>query len=78
MKSLDVLSPLWDSKLQKPPLLRRWFLIEIILAGMEGFEPPNARTKTWCLTTWRHPNMLPSNFLGNRDDFNLFSGNIQC
>ncbi len=25
------------------------------LAGMEGFEPPNARTKTWCLTTWRHP-----------------------
>jgi hypothetical protein len=25
------------------------------LAGMEGFEPPNARTKTWCLTTWPHP-----------------------
>ena len=25
------------------------------LAGMEGFEPPNARTRTWCLTTWRHP-----------------------
>jgi hypothetical protein len=27
----------------------------ILLAGMEGFEPPNARTKTWCLTTWPHP-----------------------
>ncbi len=27
------------------------------LAGMEGFEPPNARTKTWCLTTWPHPNI---------------------
>jgi hypothetical protein len=24
---------------------------------MEGFEPPNARTKTWCLTTWPHPNI---------------------
>lgn len=30
------------------------------LAGMEGFEPPNARTKTWCLTTWPHPNMYLS------------------
>ena len=27
------------------------------MAGAEGFEPPNARTKTWCLTTWRRPNM---------------------
>lgn len=26
------------------------------LAGMEGFEPPNAGTRTQCLTTWRHPN----------------------
>ena len=26
-----------------------------IMAGAEGFEPPNARTKTWCLTTWRRP-----------------------
>ena len=25
------------------------------MAGMEGFEPPNASTKNWCLTTWRHP-----------------------
>ena len=25
------------------------------MAGTEGFEPPNARTKTWCLTTWRRP-----------------------
>ena len=27
------------------------------LAGDEGFEPPNARTRTWCLTTWRIPSM---------------------
>ena len=26
------------------------------LAGVEGFEPPNAWTKTMCLTTWPHPN----------------------
>ena len=26
------------------------------MAGMEGFEPPNAGTRTRCLTTWRHPN----------------------
>lgn len=25
------------------------------MVGMEGFEPPNAGTKTLCLTTWRHP-----------------------
>lgn len=26
------------------------------MAGEEGLEPPNARTKTWCLTTWPLPN----------------------
>jgi hypothetical protein len=26
-----------------------------IVAGMEGFEPPNVGTKNRCLTTWRHP-----------------------
>ena len=25
------------------------------MAGAEGFEPPNASTKNWCLTTWRRP-----------------------
>ena len=25
------------------------------LAGMEGFEPPDAGTRNQCLTTWRHP-----------------------
>jgi hypothetical protein len=29
-----------------------------ILAGGEGFEPPNAGTKTRCLTTWPTPNRL--------------------
>ena len=28
------------------------------MAGPEGFEPPNARTKTWCLTAWPRPNIL--------------------
>ncbi len=27
------------------------------LAGAEGFEPPNASTKNWCLTTWPRPNV---------------------
>ena len=27
-----------------------------MLAGAEGFEPPNAGTKTRCLTAWRRPN----------------------
>ena len=35
----------------------QWTRIIPNLAGMEGFEPPNARTKTWCLTTWPHPNI---------------------
>lgn len=34
----------------------------IFVAGVEGFEPPNARTKTWCLTTWPHPNICQSPF----------------
>jgi hypothetical protein len=25
------------------------------MAGGTGFEPVNARTKTWCLTTWPTP-----------------------
>ena len=28
------------------------------MAGDEGFEPPNAWTKTMCLTTWPIPNTL--------------------
>ena len=32
------------------------------LAGVEGFEPPNAWTKTMCLTTWRHPNVTEMRF----------------
>ena len=28
------------------------------LAGTAGIEPANARTKTWCLTTWRRPNQI--------------------
>ena len=29
-----------------------------LMAGVEGFEPPNGGIKTRCLTTWRHPNGL--------------------
>ena len=25
------------------------------MARAEGFEPPNASTKNWCLTTWPRP-----------------------
>ncbi|EST59334.1 hypothetical protein K151_441 [Proteus hauseri ZMd44] len=25
------------------------------MAGIPGFEPGNARIKTWCLTAWRYP-----------------------
>lgn len=28
------------------------------MAGVQGFEPRNARTKTWCLTAWRHPKQI--------------------
>ena len=28
------------------------------MAGVEGFEPPHVRIKTWCLTAWRHPNSI--------------------
>ncbi len=27
-----------------------------LMAGDEGFEPPNASTKNWCLTAWPIPN----------------------
>ena len=29
-----------------------------LMAGDEGFEPPNGGTRTHCLTTWRIPNGL--------------------
>ncbi len=28
------------------------------MAGVQGFEPRNAWTKTRCLTAWRYPNVL--------------------
>ena len=31
------------------------------LAGLEGFEPPNAGIRIQCLTAWRKPNRLRSN-----------------
>src|ERR1700728_2285156 len=34
---------------------RSIFPAQIIVAGVEGFEPPNGGIKTRCLTTWRHP-----------------------
>ncbi len=30
------------------------------MAGVPGFEPGDARIKTWCLTAWRYPNILNS------------------
>ncbi len=40
---------------RQSPLARR---VNLNLAGMEGFEPPNDGTKTRCLTTWPHPNSI--------------------
>lgn len=34
---------------------RRSISVTLHLAGEEGFEPPNASTKNWCLTTWPLP-----------------------
>lgn len=36
----------------------------LCMAGAEGFEPPNAWTKTMCLTTWPRPNI----YAGTYDD----------
>ena len=30
------------------------------MAGMAGLEPTNTRVKVWCLTAWRHPNIVGS------------------
>ena len=35
---------------------RKIFYANKKMAGEEGFEPPNAGTKTRCLTTWPLPN----------------------
>src|SRR5439155_3741671 len=37
-----------DSMLRSPPLAQR-------MAGAGGFEPPDARSKVSCLTTWPRP-----------------------
>ena len=44
-----------NSQKQKDLQIANFSYLLNVLAGMEGFEPPNARTKTWCLTTWPHP-----------------------
>ncbi len=41
--------------LEKTGATRPKSLESHILAGEEGFEPPNAGTRTQCLTTWRFP-----------------------
>ena len=35
----------------------------LIMAGMAGFEPTDARVKVWCLTAWRHPNIFNLNII---------------
>ena len=36
------------------------------MAGMAGFEPTDARVKVWCLTAWRHPNILPKSIISQK------------
>ena len=38
----------------------------LIMAGMAGFEPTDARVKVWCLTAWRHPNILPKSIISQK------------
>ena len=63
--SLASLSPAFESlstiQLTKKTPKRESFLL-VIYAGEEGFEPPNAWTKTMCLTTWRLPNIFKNYF----------------
>ena len=49
--SFFILIPLIASNKAKDPPYGE----PLALAGTEGFEPPNAGTKTRCLTTWRRP-----------------------
>ncbi len=52
---------LTDTKTKESEVRTLFHLIyNNLMAGMEGFEPPNAWTKTMCLTTWRHPNSFHS------------------
>ena len=46
---------------EKAPL---W--VPFLLAGMAGFEPTDARVKVWCLTAWRHPNILPKSIISQK------------
>ena len=47
-----------------PPLTRitkgtaHHFGVLCLLAGVEGFEPPNDGVRVRCLTAWRHPKIL--------------------
>lgn len=39
------------------------------LAGVAGFEPTNVGTKSRCLTTWRHPNIIVKNVRINEQKY---------
>ncbi len=59
-QAVVVLIAAYDNKDKAPKPFRAQCFI---LARVEGFEPPNARTKTWCLTTWPHPNKQLQNYI---------------
>ena len=46
-----------DTLLKRQVLCRLSYWV--IMAGLAGFEPANARVKVWCLTAWRQPNVSP-------------------
>lgn len=39
------------------------------VAGVAGFEPTNVGTKSRCLTTWRHPNIIVKNVRINEQKY---------
>jgi hypothetical protein len=48
--------------------------LSFFMAGTEGFEPPNAGTKTRCLTAWPRPNTKLYFTLKPRVRFVIFRG----
>lgn len=40
-----------------------------LVAGVAGFEPTNVGTKSRCLTTWRHPNIIVKNVRINEQKY---------
>ena len=43
----------------------------LIMAGVAGFGPTNARVKVWCLTAWRHPSIEMAPLVGHTKYYSI-------